>query len=204
MTRVRHRGGLCAWIVVSLVLHSFLLALPGRFIETVFPTKHEAVHDMPTDLTPDFEEIAISVVRMPGEPAPLPAEIMIADDTEPSVAMEPSQPSAPEAGPPLPAGYGNSDSHSDTRFFPPVPRLIVPPELHDLEVSVLNIDIRILVGIDGRPVEIELPETLADPEIRKRLLESAARFRFEPARKGDLPVASWISLPLELETSPTR
>lgn len=82
--------------------------------------------------------------------------------------------------------------------------MIVPPQTDNLEISTLSIDIRILVGVDGRPVKIEIPDNLTDPEIRKRLLESAARFRFEPARKGDLPIASWISLPLELEASATR
>ena len=204
MTRSTHRPGLRRWLMISLLLHSCLLALPGGFLETVFPARVAPIHTAITDLTPDFEDIAISVIAMSGEPAAVPAETWEPEEAAVVAPAEVLQPSVPGTGSPKPGGYGDSDSPADTRFFPPIPRLIVPPALDDLDVSTLSISIRILVGTDGRPVEIELPESLVDSEIRRRLMASVGRFRFEPARKGDLPVRSWISLPLQLEASSTQ
>ncbi len=204
MTRLTHRPSLRRWLMISLLLHSCLLALPGGFLETVFPARIAPIPIAITDLTPDFEDIAISVIAMSGQPTAAPAETWEPQEAAVVVPAEVLQPSLPGTGSPKPGGYGDSDSPADTRFFPPIPRLIVPPALDDLDVSTLNVNIRILVGTDGRPVEIELPESLVDSEIRRRLMASVGRFRFEPARKGDLPVRSWISLPLQLEASPTR
>jgi hypothetical protein len=201
MMTLSHRPCLYRWLVISILLHSCLLALPGGFLDKMFPPRTESADTRAMDLTPDFEDLAISVITMPGQPASTPVEAWEADEEAQSAAEESFQPSVPGIGPPEPGGLGDSDSHADTRFFPPIPRLIVPPDLYDLDISTLSIDIRILVGTDGRPVEIELPETLVDPEVRRRLHASAGRFRFEPARKGDLPVQSWISLPLQLEAS---
>jgi hypothetical protein len=204
MTRLTHRPGLRLWLMVSLLLHSCLLALPGGFLERVFPARTAPVQALITDLTPDFEEMSISIIAMSGEPAIAAEESWEPEEAAAVVPEEPLQPSVPGTGSLEPGGYGDSDSYADTRFFPPIPRLIVPPALDDLDISTLNINIRILVGTDGRPVEVELPEALVNPELRRRLMTSAGRFRFEPARKGDLPVQSWISLPLQLEASPAR
>jgi hypothetical protein len=204
MKRPLRTVGLYRWLLVSLLFHSCLLALPSRFLERIFPTQTPSVETVPTDLTPDFEEMAISVVTMSGEPAAATLEAWEPEDVAEVRPVEAFHAAQPGYGPPEPAGYGDSDSQADTRFFPPIPRLIVPPDLDDLGVSSLSVNIRILVGTDGRPVEIELPESIADPEIRGRLMASAGRFRFEPARKGGLPVQSWISLPLQLEASSAR
>lgn len=91
MTRVTHRADLRVWLVLSLVLHTFLLALPGRLIETVFPARPEVVCGMPADLTPDFEDIAISVIRMSREPSPAPVEARIAEDVDPDMGPQPPQ-----------------------------------------------------------------------------------------------------------------
>jgi hypothetical protein len=176
-----------------------MLALPGRLLEAVFPAKPETVPGLQADLTPDFEEIAFSVLRLPREPVIVPPEISFSEVADLPVIPEP--PRAPggygtSGSPGIPGSYGDP---TDTRFFPPVPRLIVPPDLADLNVSTLKIDIRILVGTDGHPLEIDLPDTLSDRETIRRLMESAARFRFEPARRGNQTVPAWIDLPLELE-----
>ena len=199
-----HNVRLYRWIFVSLLLHSCLLALPSGFLERAFPPRTEPLETEPADLTPDFEEIAISIIAMSGEPAAATLEAWEPEEAAPAPSEDIFHAARPGTGPPKPGGYGDSDSRADTRFFPPIPRLIVPPDLDDLKVSELSISIRILVGTDGRPVEIELPESLVDPEIRSRLTASARRFRFEPARKGDLPVQSWVSLPLQLQSSSAR
>jgi len=196
--------GLYRWLVLSLLIHSCLLALPSGFLETLFPPRTAPSETAPTDLTPDFDAMAISIISMPGEPGAASAEAGETEDAVPAPPVEAFHAALPGTGPPEPGGQGDSPSSADTRYFPPVPRLIVPPDLDDLGISNLDIRISILVGTDGRPVEIRLPDSLVDPEIRSRLMASAGRFRFEPARKGDSPIQSWISLPLELEASSAR
>jgi protein TonB len=204
MTGLTHRTSLHKWLVVSLLLHSCLLALPVAFLEVLFPTKPEQAPTEARDLTPDFEDMAISIMSVPRESAALAEETSESEEMIADMPPEPPAPSGPVTGSELSGGHGDSDSPADTRFFPAIPRLIVPPALDDLDVSTLTVNLRILVGIDGRPLEVQLPETLEDPEIRKRLLASAGRFKFEPARMGDLPVQAWITLPLRLEASPGR
>jgi hypothetical protein len=204
MTGPTHTDRLYRWLVVSLLLHSCLLALPGGFLETLFPPKTASVETAATDLTPDFEDMAISIITMSVAPTAAALDAWEPEDAAAVLPGEIFHPAVPGTGPPEPGGHGDSDSHADTRFFPPIPRLIVPPALDDLDIFTLSVNIRILVDTDGRPVEIELPDSLVDPEIRRRLMASAGRFRFEPARKGDSPVRSWISLPLQLEASSAR
>lgn len=204
MRRARQRVDLRIWLMVSLLLHSLMLTLPGRVFRVVFPEESVKAGYVSTDLTPDFREIALGIVEIPAEVPPI---ALPTDEAEPA-----DLPPAPEeAGNPAgdqasrgTGGRGDRESHADTRFFPPIPRLIVPPDIGNLEVSILRVNIRILVGADGLPKEIELPDTLSHGEIRRRVLESAAHFRFEPARRGDLPVAAWINVPLEFEATANR
>jgi outer membrane biosynthesis protein TonB len=204
MTRVRRKSDLRLWLMVSLLLHSLMLALPARLFQVVFPEESVEVGYGSSDLTPDFQEIAFGVVEIPVEvPLPTPP----AEETEPAdkaPVPEHARRMGGDHDSRRSGAQGEGESHADTRFFPPIPRLIVPPNIENLEVSILKVNIRILVGADGRPKEIELPDTLSHGEIRRRVLESAARFRFEPARMGDLPVAAWIDLPLEFEATGSR
>jgi hypothetical protein len=204
MTGPVHTVRLYRWLFVSILIHSCLLALPRGFLQTLFPARTMPFETSGRDLTPDFEDIALSVVTMSGKQAVLPVETQEMEEAAVLSQAEAYHTALPGIGPPEPGRRGNSDSHADTRFFPPIPRLIVPPTLDDLDISSLSVSIRVLVGTDGRPLRIELPESLVDPEIRRRLMVSVDRFRFEPARKGNLPVESWISLPLQLEASKAR
>jgi hypothetical protein len=201
MMGATYRTDLRTWLFVSLILHLLLLALPQRLFELVFPERPEEVHVIPGDLTPDFQEIALNDIRISVDEVSAPPEILPAEETDPAVEPEPSLSMDGTGALPEGSGSGAPDYHVDTRFFPPVPRLIVPPNLDDMGIATIAIEIRILVGVDGRPVRIEIPDTLASREMRAILVESAARFRFEPARMGDLPVPAWISLPLELRGS---
>ena len=153
MTGPVHTVRLYRWLLVSALLHSCLLALPQGFLETLLPPRTLPHETAATDLTPDFEDMAISIITMPGTPT-----AALLEAYEPEEAATPFEETFHAAlagvGPPEPGGGGDSDSRSDTRFFPPIPRLIVPPVMDGLDVSTLSISIRILVGTDGRPVEI--------------------------------------------------
>jgi outer membrane biosynthesis protein TonB len=195
------------WMLLSVLIHAALFLTPARLFELVFPQDRVTSSEGPRDLTPDFAEISLSIIPLPEEPppeVPMPqpldmekVQLQIDPQPKPTVSAKP--------GDPKPAddrhGLGEDSQPNRSHFFPPRPRLIVPPTLEDLDVSVIRINLRILVDKNGYPEKVVLPDSLTDDEIRKRLLESAMKFRFEPARKGDLPVTSWIDLPLVFEST---
>jgi hypothetical protein len=204
MTVGSHRMDLRVWLLVSLAAHSLLLATPHRVIETLFPAKPRPAESRPGDLTADFGQRALRVINIALEEVKAVAEVVPVEATEETVPGPLPGPAGPTEVAATPSGgsaYGLDQGGGDTRFFPPVPRLIVPPDLRDLGIAHVSVSMRILVGVDGRPVSIEIPDTLASREVRRLLRESAASFRFEPARMGQMPVEAWVDLPLELRAS---
>ncbi len=211
MSRKRARRNLHRWVAISLAAHIILLLLPANIFQAIFPRGHPSSSGSLRDLTPDFAEVAIAILRIPAGPfVEVPEEEF--EDLE---EIEEIPSGVPSAAPPREStgeGRGPGDgleggqgpSTSEPIFFPARPRLIVPPSLEDLKIKSLRVDLKILVGASGIPEEVILPDSLSDREIGRRLMESVLRFRFEPARKGDLPVASWVDLPLLLESSPRK
>ena len=198
MTPTRATSNLYKWVAVSILIHVSLLLVPMRIFDAVFPRDRVGPHGLPKDLTPDFSEIAIAVVQVPQVPV---VEAVEGPFEEMDEILFPRV-----AGPAVPPTEGGGQGYPDIKppYFPPRPRLIVPPPLEDLDITGLRISLRILVGPNGHPQEVIIPDSLENQEIRRRLMESARRFRFEPAKRGDLPVASWIDLPLVLESSRRR
>jgi hypothetical protein len=198
MTFSRATPNLYRWVAVSVLIHAALLFVPMRIFEAVFPRDRAQSYGLPRDLTPDFSEVAIAVVQMPQVPV---VEAVDGPVEEIDDILFPRV-----ASPAIPPTEGGGGGHpaAAPQYFPPRPRLIVPPHLDDLDISDVRISLRILVGINGRPEEVIISDSLENQEIRRRLMESARKFRFEPARRGDLPVASWIDLPLVLESSRRR
>ncbi|MGD9140259.1 MAG: hypothetical protein PVJ42_01840 [bacterium] len=89
----------------------------------------------------------------------------------------------------------------EPRFYPPVPSLIVPPSVENLDLEDLTITLQILVSKWGRPLEVVISNAPADRRVYDRIMEAAMQFRFRPARRGTEPVEAWIELPLNLETT---
>lgn len=201
MTFTRATPGLRKWVVISVLIHVALLLVPVHIFEAVFPRDRVRSYGLPKDLTPDFSEIAIAVVQVPLVPVveAVDGPVDEIEEIEEILFPRASSPAIPSA-----ESGGEGYPYLRLQYFPPRPRLIVPPPLEDLDITDLKVSLRILVGTNGRPQEVIIPDSLENEEIRGRLMESARKFRFEPARRGDLPVASWIDLPLVLESSRKR
>jgi hypothetical protein len=209
VSRKRPRGELYKWVAISVAIHVILLLLPAHIFQALFPPRHGGTGGGLRDLTPDFAEVAIAILRVPAGPVlEMPeAEVeleAISEIDETPQGRPASNPAGGVPGEGSGAGDGVGDregpSTAEPIFFPARPRLIVPPAMEDLDIESLRVDLRILVNSSGIPEEVIIPDSLAGSEIGRRLQESALRFRFEPARKGDLPVTSWVDLPLLLES----
>ena len=217
MSRRRAKTNLYRWIAISLAAHIILLLLPAEIFRTIFPRRAAGPGGTLRDLTPDFAEVAIAILRPPaGSVVEVTGEVLEeeevveeAEEISPEVPPDATFPEGPGEGTGPGDGSGTeegpegsaAEAAGEAVFFPARPRLIVPPTLEDLEIESLRVDLKILVGADGVPEQVVIPDSLAGSEIGLRLEESAMRFRFEPAKKGDLPISSWVDLPLLLESS---
>ena len=57
--------------------------------------------------------------------------------------------------------------------------------------------LRVFVAIDGRVTEVSVERTAGHADLDEAAAEAVRRWRFEPARSGDMPVAMWVLLPVE-------
>ena len=57
--------------------------------------------------------------------------------------------------------------------------------------------LRIHVLVDGRVGDVVVQETAGHPDLDQAAAEAVRRWRFEPARHGDDPVAMSVMLPVE-------
>ncbi len=57
--------------------------------------------------------------------------------------------------------------------------------------------LRVFVSIDGRVTNVEVERTAGHGDLDDAAADAVRRWRFEPARRGDEPVAMWVLLPVE-------
>jgi hypothetical protein len=210
--RKRRGSRLRIWILISILLHVGLVLLPGSVLDFFYPRETYTIRrpwpGVDFEFVPSYE----SPDRRAWErQIPEGMHLLLRAEVE-----EEEESTEPEVQPPTtPAdetGTGEADFARGepgaelpvAQFFPPVPRYIVPPTLQDLGVESIELTVRILVDTRGLPDQILLPDTLLNEEIRRRVLAAARKFRFQPARRGDTPVESWVDLPLILESAASR
>jgi protein TonB len=59
--------------------------------------------------------------------------------------------------------------------------------------------LKVHVLIDGRVGEILVQQSAGHPDLDLAAADAVRRWRFEPARRGDDPVAMWVLLPVEFQ-----
>src|SRR5206468_11520371 len=57
--------------------------------------------------------------------------------------------------------------------------------------------LRVHVLVDGRVGDVVVQETAGHPDLDQAAAEAVRRWRFDPARRGNDPVAMWVVLPVE-------
>jgi protein TonB len=57
--------------------------------------------------------------------------------------------------------------------------------------------LRVHVAVDGRVAEVAVHESAGHPDLDHAAVDAVRRWRFEPARRGVIPVAMWVLLPVE-------
>ena len=59
-----------------------------------------------------------------------------------------------------------------------------------------QVTLRVLVSPDGQPAQVELRTSSGSDRLDRAAREAVARWRFVPARRGDIAVESWVLVPI--------
>lgn len=137
-------------------------------------------------------QVARPVVKR--EPAPPPAMTAAPEAPAPAAAFTvPPQPPAPAAeAPPAPAALTAARFDADYLHNPKPAYPVMSRRLGEQGRVVLNV--RVLA--DGTPEKVEVKAGSGYPRLDQAALEAVARWRFVPAKRGDLPVEAWVLVPL--------
>ncbi len=187
------RSRLVQFIFVSTLIHLTLIALPRSFFDPIFPRTSVAIVPGKTagaPIEPDFEVINLRLeVRSEPISSNLSQEEAKSESTQ---AGDSPQSSEPKKIP-------SSASQGEAVYFPPVPTYVVMPSVKDLKDGTLSVVLEILVDENGKPKEVNLPDTLHSSRLRENLEHSAMLFRFKPATKGGVPISAWVRLPISIK-----
>jgi protein TonB len=129
-------------------------------------------------------EIATSPLPPPAPPAPIetPALVAAAPGTE-RVA-----PAAAPAAPPLvPPNFNAAYLNNPAPAYPVLSRRMGEEG---------RVVLRVHVSEDGRPTQVQLRTSSSHPRLDEVALDAVRRWRFVPARRGDIPVAAWVLVPI--------
>lgn len=107
-------------------------------------------------------------------------------------------------GPGLEEGEGRGDggtaAEGRSRTIPPSPRsMILPPSNRSLRDG--EVEVWVFVLENGRVAadSVRLMPPTSDRNFNRRLIEEAARWMFEPARRSGEPVAAWFRYVISME-----
>lgn len=59
-----------------------------------------------------------------------------------------------------------------------------------------DVQLRVRVGADGNPREVELASSSGSTRLDRAALQAVKRWRFEPARRGGSAIAAWVVVPI--------
>jgi len=108
----------------------------------------------------------------------------------------PAPPPAPPAPPSIPTDYGATEDTSYRRAKPPRYPAQAIRRREEGEVM-----LRVLVGIDGKPVEIEVEKSSRSRLLDRAAMDAVRTWVFNPGMKAGQPVQSWVLVPIKFSLS---
>lgn len=202
---LRSAGGVGSAILV----HGFLFALIAfgatqgeRIVEAAKPIAvrllNEAAPTPPQPLPPATPKVTRPTVKPVAQPVLAAAPAPAATNTF-VVAEQPVATPAPVEAPPAPAAPALVEARFDADYLsnpkPPYPaasrRLGETGTVH----------LRVHVSASGEAIKVLLKKSSGYERLDNSALETVARWRFVPARRGDEAVAAWVVVPIVFELS---
>ena len=121
-------------------------------------------------------------------PPPAPAPGAIVEAAPRPVAITPPARPAPAAPEPLIEARFDADYLANpTPVYPMASRRLGEEG---------TVHLRVHVGPAGNAMSVQLKSSCGYPRLDQSALETVARWRFVPARRGATPVASWVVVPI--------
>lgn len=105
----------------------------------------------------------------------------------PAAASSSSPPAIPEKAVLVPARFDADYLSNPKPVYPPLARRLGE------QGKVL---LRVSVGAQGLPESIDVKTSSNSPRLDEAALEAVRRWRFVPARQGDTPISSWVTVPV--------
>jgi len=168
--------------------------LAVRMVEAVRPEEKKVLPPPPKVLP-----------RQPQKTQPVP---ILASKTESAtsdfiVPVQPPVPAALPAPAPAPVAVAAAEPLVEARFDadylsnpkPPYPR--ASRQLAETGTVYL----RVHVGPEGQALKVELKRSSGFPRLDQSALDTVAQWRFVPAKRGTLQVASWVVVPVVFSLS---
>lgn len=146
-------------------------------------------------------------VPKPKVPEPKKAEVKrIKTDTPAPVMAEPKQTEPIKEEAPPPAASAQSDSSADVVSAPVVaPRfdaayLNNPAPAYPMQSRRLNeagrVLLRVQVSEAGNALHVQLHQSSGHSRLDQAALDAVKRWRFIPARRGDVAISEWVIVPI--------
>ena len=120
-------------------------------------------------------------------PAPPPDPPKPVEEAAPAVPAAPPAPVAAPAPPIIPPNFNADYLHNPAPAYPSAARRLGEQG---------RVVLRVLVGADGRPEQVELRSSSGSPRLDSSALETVRHWKFVPARQGERPIAAWVLVPI--------
>lgn len=132
---------------------------------------------------------APALLAAPAEPSePAPVQIVAA-----SPAPEPAPPAPPAPVPPAPPPVVEAPRFNAAYLNNPPPEYPATARRRGQEGRVV---VRAEVLADGRCARVELKQGSGHAQLDQAALEAVRKWRFIPARQGDVAVSAWVDVPI--------
>lgn len=131
-------------------------------------------------------QVAAQSKAEPGVSAPAPTAVAPAPGTLSGFMAAPAAPTAPVRPPSFSAAYLNN-----------------PPPAYPLSARRMGqegtVVLRVLVNDGGHPDQVQLARGSGFPVLDEAALQAVQRWTFVPARRGDIPTAGWVEVPVRFQ-----
>lgn len=182
---------LLAWPQAGALIEQ-ALPIEVRMVETARPPEPLPPPPPPPKRQPPPPQAAQPLPVAPPAPAPAPVAVAAAPAV-PAVIARPEPVAVPVAAPPAPP-----EPLVEARFdadYLANPRPPYPMASRRLGEAG-TVHLRVQVGPEGQALRVELKASSGFPRLDQSALDTVARWRFVPARRGATPVASWVVVPI--------
>jgi len=119
--------------------------------------------------------------------------VILDDPTPMSVAAPPPAPPAPPAPA---ANYGASEDTSYRRYRPP---RYPPQAVRQRQEG--EVVLRVLVGIDGSPAQIEIEKSSRSRLLDRAAMDAVREWKFNPGMRDGKAIQSWVLVPISFKLS---